>query len=318
MTLALLTLSLVVGRPRHVGHKHRDGRAKALAKDQDSALASRSTGPSMTFALQRPQIILYGDSLTERGFSPGGWAAGLAHLYARKADVVNRGFGGYNSRWLCQFLGDVFKGVTGENTLLVTLFLGANDAALPDGPRASAQQHVPVEEYVSCLKAMVAHVRGLGVQRLLLITPPPVHERGRREWSLQKANVAAPVDTDWASIPLDRSNAAAGRYTDALVLLAGELQLPCLNLHQAMQLEPDWQTSLLCDGLHLSALGNQFVFEAVRAQLAASFPDVHPTKLPLHLPAWDQLAPYPAAELAIVLANMREQGERAAGTLVPP
>ena len=33
---------------------------------------------------------------------PGGWGAGVADWYARRADVVNRGFSGYNTRWLRQ------------------------------------------------------------------------------------------------------------------------------------------------------------------------------------------------------------------------
>jgi hypothetical protein len=38
-----------------------------------------------------PTIVLFGDSITEGSFDVGGWGARLAHEYARKADVVNRG-----------------------------------------------------------------------------------------------------------------------------------------------------------------------------------------------------------------------------------
>jgi hypothetical protein len=47
----------------------------------------------------RGQIVLFGDSITQRSFSVGGWGARLAHDYMRKADVLNRGFSGYNSAW---------------------------------------------------------------------------------------------------------------------------------------------------------------------------------------------------------------------------
>ena len=49
--------------------------------------------------LARSTIVLFGDSLTQRGFEPEGWAAALAHYYGRRADVYNRGYGGYNTRW---------------------------------------------------------------------------------------------------------------------------------------------------------------------------------------------------------------------------
>lgn len=51
-------------------------------------------------SLTRPAILLFGDSLTERSMEPeGGWGAALAFHYTQKADVISRGFGGYNTRW---------------------------------------------------------------------------------------------------------------------------------------------------------------------------------------------------------------------------
>lgn len=49
--------------------------------------------------LVRPKIILFGDSITQQSFTVGGWGARLADHYARKADVINRGFSGYNTTW---------------------------------------------------------------------------------------------------------------------------------------------------------------------------------------------------------------------------
>ena len=46
----------------------------------------------------REQILLVGDSLTQRGFdSKKGWVSKLASTYARRADVINRGYSGYNT-----------------------------------------------------------------------------------------------------------------------------------------------------------------------------------------------------------------------------
>lgn len=57
--------------------------------------------------------------------------------------------------------------------LLATVFLGANDAALPD--RQSRRQHVPVPEYRGNLRRIVQHVRTAGSG-----PPPCVVRRGRR------------------------------------------------------------------------------------------------------------------------------------------
>lgn len=46
-------------------------------------------------ALFRPMFVLIGDSITEYGFqAPHGWALQLSAKYARRADIINRGFGG--------------------------------------------------------------------------------------------------------------------------------------------------------------------------------------------------------------------------------
>ena len=42
-----------------------------------------------------------------------------------------------------------------------------------------ARQHVPVDEYTSNLRAMVAHLRSVGVPAVILITPPPISEPDR-------------------------------------------------------------------------------------------------------------------------------------------
>lgn len=46
-------------------------------------------------ALIKPIIVLIGDSITENGNEvPHGWALQLASAYTRRADIMNRGFGG--------------------------------------------------------------------------------------------------------------------------------------------------------------------------------------------------------------------------------
>ena len=38
----------------------------------------------------RPRVVLFGDSLTQRGFEEQGWASALCDYYTRRADVLNR------------------------------------------------------------------------------------------------------------------------------------------------------------------------------------------------------------------------------------
>jgi hypothetical protein len=58
---------------------------------------------------QRKKILLLGSSMTQRCFSVEhqGWGTHLASWYSRYADILNRGAGGYNSRWLNHYLNEV-------------------------------------------------------------------------------------------------------------------------------------------------------------------------------------------------------------------
>ena len=79
----------------------------------------------------RAAILLFGDSITEYAFEEGGWASRLAHAYRRKADVVARGYSGYNSAQALRLAPHVL------------------DASLP--PRESAAQRAAVHDTLRAL-----------------------------------------------------------------------------------------------------------------------------------------------------------------------
>lgn len=62
-----------------------------------------------------------------------GWLALLAHWWERRFDVVNRGFSGYNTRWLLPLAKKLFvkDAAAAAPPELVMIFLGANDCVLP-------------------------------------------------------------------------------------------------------------------------------------------------------------------------------------------
>ena len=85
----------------------------------------------------RPVVLLVGDSLVQRSFEPGGWGARLVGDYARSADVVLRGYSGYNTRWVK----DLMKRRPGlfppseHVALLVVLLVRAPRLPCPERPR---------------------------------------------------------------------------------------------------------------------------------------------------------------------------------------
>ncbi|KAI8466391.1 MAG: SGNH hydrolase-type esterase domain-containing protein [Monoraphidium minutum] len=295
----------------------RCGASSGAARSSDCSWAARaspygaaSPAPAMANEqppiLRRPAILLFGDSLTERSLDPqGGWGAALAHHYARKADVINRGFGGYNSRWALPVLEQVLSQVkgSGQEVLLATLWLGANDAAMPD--RGAARQHVPVAEFTSNLEAMVAAMRAAGIPRVVLITPPPVDDAGRAAYQQQR-NGSASLP------PPDRTDGFTSQYAKAVRGLGARLAAPVLDLDGALRREEAWASELLTDGLHFSPAGQALVGRLMIELLADKYPDLGLTELSNHFPWWDKYADAgPAQEAALWRDFMAGQGQQA-------
>jgi lysophospholipase L1-like esterase len=115
----------------------------------------------------RPAIVLFGDSITQQGFGHEGrvgWASLLAADYSRRADVLNRGFSGYNTEMAVDLLPSIFgspapplKNNNNDDKngiLFCTVFFGANDAALK-----GERQHVPIQDYANNLATIVDTIR---------------------------------------------------------------------------------------------------------------------------------------------------------------
>jgi lysophospholipase L1-like esterase len=186
--------------------------------------------------------MLVGDSITQQAFNPaGGWGARLADAYARRADIVLRGYSGYTSHHALTTLADRLfppaAGVDGERPAsdgppppsLITLWFGANDAALPG--RGSSSQHVPLDRYEANMAALAraaAAAVAPGSGRVLVIAPPPVHEPGRAAHAAEA--YGAPPDK-----PVDRTLAASGEYAAAACRAAAAAGVACVDMWSLFQ-----------------------------------------------------------------------------------
>ncbi|WWD03732.1 hypothetical protein V865_001788 [Kwoniella europaea PYCC6329] len=123
-------------------------------------------------------VILFGDSLTERQDVPQALFERMCQAYARKLDILNRGFGGYTSTGALPLFDEIFaqKGKDAPRVRLVTLWFGTNDSVHFPNPRATHPTQFK-NNYKIILDHLTSPESPFSISQtpvhILLITPPP-------------------------------------------------------------------------------------------------------------------------------------------------
>ncbi|ETN39851.1 uncharacterized protein HMPREF1541_06077 [Cyphellophora europaea CBS 101466] len=238
-----------------------------------------------------PQLILFGDSITQGAHST--LIPRLSELYLRRADIINRGFSGYNTIQAIPLLPLLFppsgpshpRNPSQPRVALLTVFFGANDAVLPGNA-----QHVSLSQYATLLHRIVTDP---AIQqhdtKVLLLTPPP-------------------VDEHQSALPLQRTAANTKLYADACAAVAHDLRLPLVDVWSTFMRQAGWDPSdsgplvgsreaepstvlreLLSDGLHLTEKGYAAVFEELWRVVREEVPEMLPERLPMVVPEWKEV-----------------------------
>ncbi|KAK3817223.1 MAG: SGNH hydrolase-type esterase domain-containing protein [Benniella sp.] len=236
------------------------------------------------------KIVVLADSISTYGHTHAtyGWLGFLADEWAGRADVLLRGFPGYNTHWIKSIFPDLLQQ---ESALpgsiparLVLIALGTDDASFPH-----TRQHVAVDAFKENLKAIITLIRYPESPnyspdtQVILVTPAPVHD------AMWEASLTAANQT------LDRSNLVTKEYVDACVEVGKELHVPVVNvwndiscqvqgtceLHESSQLE-----DYLMDGFHLRRMGNEVLYKGIMNAVAQHYPRLHPTCWPTVFPGY--------------------------------
>nr|XP_009793687.1 PREDICTED: GDSL esterase/lipase CPRD49 [Nicotiana sylvestris] len=199
---------------------------------------------------QRPQFVLFGSSIVQISYSNGGWGSILSDIYARKADVILRGYYGWNSRRALQVLDQVFPKDAAVQPTLVIVYFGGNDSM---GPHSSGLgPHVPLPEYIENMRKIATHLKSLSENiRIIFLSCPPVDEARVRE------------NTSSYFSELVRTNELCRQYSDACIELCNEMNLKVVDLWTALQKREDWLTACFSDGTHLAEAGSKIVVEEI-------------------------------------------------------
>lgn len=296
------------------------------------APAPKPKGPNLPASSVMPAVVVVGDGLTESSFSATdgkGFGQQLQRLYTRRADVLNRGFGGFLTEWMADpetMLPTLFPPKCESRTRLAIVFLGVKDSVTETASKAWGRPYVSPEAFEAAVDRIVAQAQESGARRVVLVTPPPVCDV-----------LCSKPGTDVST--LARNTANSQRYVDALRRVAERrdtatgaakktagdasdnsndadgTKVRVLDIFSAWPRDAptDWpQKYLHTDRLHLSSGGHQRLLDDLLALLQSEMPEVAPIPfaggqsqaerdgmLPLfwpHMDDIDMLDPKPAFE----------------------
>jgi lysophospholipase L1-like esterase len=180
---------------------------------------------------RRLPLVAVGDSISQRGHSPDGFLTLLSNYFARRVDVINRGYSGYNTPWLRALIEQQSRTTANKDVRRVwtygeeeeveeeqqrkddgqtpattsssspsavyLLCIGANDAVFP--PSTVNKQFVSVDDYSEHVTGIVHRLRGPPPSSrvaLILITPPSTDPHAWAEFQAAKNAAPSAVASD--------------------------------------------------------------------------------------------------------------------------
>ncbi|KAJ5954053.1 hypothetical protein N7501_008332 [Penicillium viridicatum] len=253
-------------------------------------------------ALAFDKVVLFGDSITQLAYDQGcGFCFGPAmqNAYCRKFDVIQRGFGGYNSDHAATIIKRLVEQETTVKSVikLMIVFFGTNDSIVPE-----SANHVPLARYKDNLRQIVATVEQAGA-KVVLVGPGPFNHHQF-------------VAANGKDFFCDRTTPRARAYCDAAMEVGVELNVPTVPLWYLVMEELGWKegdaiyglaelpadnplNDYLSDGVHYLGKAYKVEFTNVIKVIKEFYPELDPDRIPEKLPAWDAITSLDALDEAI-------------------
>ncbi|KJA20244.1 hypothetical protein HYPSUDRAFT_203946 [Hypholoma sublateritium FD-334 SS-4] len=231
-------------------------------------------------------FMLFGDSITQGGWEPGlnGFGQRLTHVYARRLDVLNRGFSGYNTTWGMPVFEQCIAKASDKyapRLRMLAIWFGANDACIKPSP-----QHVPLATFAANLKQMVDMIKSPKSEyyspttRIILISPPPVNTHARKAALAEREPPMA----------LDREFDITRAYADAVRDVAAAEGVIFADVWTAIYEAADKDEvkldKFLGDGLHLNENGYDVMYKTLIDTIGKECPEVHYANIGPVFPPW--------------------------------
>ncbi|GAA6059519.1 hypothetical protein JCM10212_006017 [Sporobolomyces blumeae] len=241
--------------------------------------------PVVDQSILMDQIVLFGDSITQGSWIPGGTGSTMAIAYQRKLDIMNRGL---SAVWALPVIKQWLPraGERLPKIRMLTIWLGANDAALPPSP-----QHVSIPDFKANLVTILNLVRDPSSPYYspetipVLITPPPVDADTRNNELASRNPPRVP----------DRDSERTRQFAVAVKEVATEQGVYCVDVWTAIDDKiksgEGSMDKYLSDGLHLTADGYAVVTTEIAQLIIDHLPELHWDKLPQVFPHWADYIP---------------------------
>lgn len=210
-------------------------------------------------------------------------------MYLRRVDVINRGYGGYNSDHAVKILPRILDAeldAARSNVPLMTIFFGTNDAV-------NSTQHVPLDRYTENIEKLVLTAIENNIRPVVI--GPGLHDR-----KLSNAMFFNRGDTHRKDITSNRNNR---RYSEAAESVARKHSVPFVDLWTAFRDElgltddqvdepncPDLK-DLVHDGVHFTPRAYKLLYEGVVSAIDSLYPDLSSKNIALKLPHWTEIDP---------------------------
>ena len=218
------------------------------------------------------KLVLIGDSNTQYGYAKEGtWVSLLSEMLQRKCDVINRGFIGYNTAYIREFLPKILQEFDAESICGIIIMLGTNDSAIE-----TSIQHVSLKNYKDNLDWIISYLTKsfmLSKEKIIIVTPGKIDDE---KWQKEEEKL------NENSKLLDQLVAV---YAKECVEICLKNNLNFINLYDLMTHEGEHFKELFYDGLHLSNQGGHFLFNNLKPLI-----EIHILNdLKENYPDWKQL-----------------------------
>lgn len=240
-------------------------------------------------------FLLFGDSITEFAFDqfcgdgPNApvqfsFGAALQNAYARRLQVLQRGFCGYSSRDALPLVKSILKCEHDEQresrqVKIAYIFFGTNDARHV-GTGSDNNESIPLDKYLENMKLVVSEFKKRSIP--VVVITPGAHDQ-------QMWDKSHPDDLLTGDF---RTNERNKLYQDSLIshLSKTSPDVPVIPLYEVMV---DWVaenpesrklTDLLSDGIHFSGAGYKVLYDSLLATIEKHYPSLAPSNVTFKFP----------------------------------